>query len=194
MFLNKYLFLLLIWSTTSLKADMTSEGFERFLNYYFVETGTNSGGGVKLALRANFSEIHSIEIDNNLATNAQIMFKNFNNIHIWIGDSGSILWNVIKDMNKPITFWLDGHNSSGILLAKGKNTPILNELDQIKLHPIKTHTIIIDDVRLFGSAEFDFITKEQVIQKILGINPHYVITYVNGTYGGDIMVAQINEK
>ena len=46
----------------NLFANMAPEGFERFPNHYFVETGTYVGQGIRFALRANFSEIHSLAL------------------------------------------------------------------------------------------------------------------------------------
>ena len=71
------------------------------------------------------------------------------------------------------------------------NSPILQELDQIKKHHIKSHTILIDDVRLFGTHEFDYVTLDQIIDKILEINPSYKISFVPGYVNNDILVAQI---
>jgi len=161
-----------------LHANMAPEGFGNFANYYFVETGTSLGKGVIMALKANFSEIHSIEIDPVRAKKATSHFERLKQVHIWCGDSGLILKDVIKDMDKPITFWLDGHRfpqNDG-----KKNTALVAELDQIKQHPIKIHTIIIDDMHYCGTEYFDFVTKEQIVQKIYEINPHYTITYIDG--------------
>lgn len=101
---------------------------------------------------------------------------------------------MIKDINQPITFWLDAHifppRTDG-----GKNCPLIEELDQIKRHPIKTHTILIDDMHCAGTAAFDFLTKEDLIQKIHEINPEYKIRYIpggnDGEYPENVMVAII---
>lgn len=70
-------------------------------------------------------------------------------------------------------------------------SPVLQELEQIKKHPIKNHTILIDDVRLFGTIEFDYVTLDQIIDKVLEINPNYNISFVPGYVQNDILVAQI---
>lgn len=193
MFSKKLLFVLLFVSAQLLQANMNTEGFVQYKNYYFVETGTHKGDGVKMALQAGFSEIHSVELDSTMAKNNQSLFSKLNNVHIYCGDSGIILGDIIKNINKPITFWLDGHSDSPHY--NSKNTPLLEELDHIKNHPIKTHTIIIDDMRCCGTIYFDYITKDQVIEKILEINPNYTITFINGAAGikqiGDILVAKI---
>jgi hypothetical protein len=192
MFKKVFLPLLLLLPTMALP-NMASEGFERFMNHYFVETGTYLGSGIRFALRAGFPEIHSVEISPELAKNAKAMFAPFPQVHIWEGNSGTMLWDVIKDLDKPITFWLDGH--MGAPNPHGKATPLLEELEQIKQHPIKNHTIIIDDMHCCGTALFDFITKEMIMHKIWTINPQYTIYFVPGGDAGEykenIMVAQV---
>jgi hypothetical protein len=191
--LNKFFLITILMVSGILRPNMAPKGFERFLNYYFVETGTYLGNGIKLALRAQFPEIYSIEINQEFARDAQRKFKRYSNVHIRQGDSGRILWDVIKDLKSPITFWLDGH--VGDITVPGKQTPILEELEQIRKHPIKFHTILIDDMHCCGTAFFDFITKEDIITKIMKINPRYQISYVDGgdagEYENNIMVARI---
>lgn len=172
------------------------EGFERFPNYYFVETGTFGGQGIRLALRAQFPEIHSVELDTKLHSEALSQFRAAHNVRIWHGNSGTMLYDVIKDLDKPITFWLDAHN--GVYDPRGNNTPILQELDQIKKHHIKTHTILIDDMHCCNAPLFDYITKDMLREKLLEINPEYTVTYVDGGQDGEypdnIMVAYVAKQ
>jgi len=188
MFQSKCLVISLFCFINPLHANMAPEGFGKFTNYYFVETGTFNGDGVMMALKAKFSEIHSIEIDPVRTKKAKSLFEKLKQVHIWCGDSGVILKDVIKNMNKPITFWLDGHRYPPKENDGKKNTALLAELDQIKQHPIKTHTIIIDDMHYCGTEYFDFATKEQIVKKVLEINPNYTITYIDGG------VAEVQKK
>ena len=178
----------------SLQCNIAPEGFKRFPNPCFVETGTYIGSGIRFALRAQFPEIHSIEINPHFVALARTAFKNHKNVHIWQGDSGIMLYDVIKDIKTNITFWLDGH--SGTPGPEGaKNTPLMEELDQIKKHPIKTHTIVIDDMHCCETILFDYLTREDIAKKVLEINPNYTITYVDGgdagEYKNNIMVARV---
>jgi hypothetical protein len=179
-----------------LMANIGPQGFEEFLNYYFVETGTYSGEGVKKALEAGFSKIRSIESEHFYFTHAQKRFANSPNVKIYQGDSSKDLWNVIKRIRKPITFWLDAHISPP-RADGGKNCPLIEELEQIKRHPIKSHIILIDDMHCCGTADFDFLTKEDLIQKLLEINPDYKIGYVDGgdqgEYKDNVMVASLRD-
>lgn len=165
--------------------------FKKFPNRFFVETGSYEGEGISQAVNAGFAEIHSIELSELFYAKCQERFKNQSNVHLWLGDSGVILQNIISTISEPITFWLDGH-WSGEPTARGKtNTPILEELNAIQRHPIKTHIILIDDVRCFGQEEFDYIKLSGIIRKIFEINRNYKITYARGHKHNDILVAQI---
>lgn len=165
--------------------------FNQYPNLVFVETGTWVGESTEEAIRAGFQEIHSIELSKEWHAYCQDKFKGMSNVHLWQGDSGAVLEEVIRNIQVPITFWLDAHYS-GEPTAKGNSfTPILQELEAIKKHPIKTHTILIDDIRIFGTEDFDFIPLSQVLELLHEINPDYKISYRNGFVRNDILVAKI---
>lgn len=166
------------------------EFFNQFPNRYFVETGSYAGEGIEMALQAGFTEIHSIELAECWYNECLKKFELYPNVHLWFGDSGLILDQVIEGIQEPITFWLDGHWSGGTTAKGPSSTPILKELEAIQRHPIKTHTILIDDIRCFGTSDFDLIELSQIIQKILEINPNYTITYQDGFQTNDILIAQ----
>mgnify|MGYP001369983704 CR=1 FL=1 len=42
-----------------------------------------------------------------------------------------MLKNIIKNIDKPALFWLDGHYSGGVTGMGDNETPILEELEQI---------------------------------------------------------------
>jgi L-rhamnose mutarotase len=65
----------------------------------------------------------------------------------------------------------------------------MEELKQIKDHSIKNHTILIDDRRLFGTADFLDISEDTIKAAILEINPNYQFSYENGFIENDILVA-----
>jgi hypothetical protein len=71
----------------------------------------------------------------------------------------------------------------------------MEELEQIKGHPIKSHTIIIDDMHCCGTLLFDFLSREDIARKVMEINPAYEIIYVPGGDAGEypvnIMVARV---
>lgn len=113
-----------------------------------VETGTYLGETVR-ATKYAFKKIYSIELDDNLYNEAKQKFSKFKHINIIKGDSGLILPKILKYINEPCLFWLDGHYSKGITAKGEKNTPIYKELKTILNHKIKNHIILIDDARCF---------------------------------------------
>lgn len=177
----------------NMQANIGPQGFKGYLNYYFVETGTFWGNGVARALKEGFRQVRSIEFDAMLYNDAVRKFANYPNVQIVKGDSATDLWNLIKDIDQEATFWLDAHIYPPV---KGKqNCPIIEELKQIGRHPIKTHTILIDDMHCADTEAFDWLSKEDLIAKIKEINPNYVITYMPGGDAGEypqnVMVAYI---
>lgn len=175
----KNLFFNLIFASAFAYGNIGTYGFKDYKNYYFVETGTFTGEGIRKALKANcFSEIYSIEVSKGLANNAKVAFKDKKNVFIAEGDSKSVLWDIIKNMNKPITFWLDAHVYPPI--KNKKNCPLIEELEQIKRHPIKNHKILIDDMHCCGTAAFDYLTRENLIEKIKEINSNYIVKFLPG--------------
>lgn len=179
-----------------LLANIGPEGFHLFKKRIFVETGTFGGDGIQKALDAGFEEIYSIDIDPLLIRNTRYRFQGKNNIHLAVKDSSYQLWDIIETINEPVVFWLDAHNGFPDPLAVNvKNTPILEELDQIKRHKIKNHTILIDDLHCCQTLLFDFLTLDQIIAKVLEINPDYRISFVaggnEGEYPNNILVASI---
>lgn len=189
--MKKIFLCLYLFTQNPLLANMGPQGFSAYLNKYFVETGTFGGDGIAKALAAGFQYVRSIEFDKAIFTGACRRFTNYPNVKIVQGSSANQLWNLIKDIEAPITFWLDAHIYPP--LSEGKNCPLIEELEQIRQHPIKNHTILIDDMHCAGTAAFDFLTKEDLIAKILEINPDYQISYVpggdEGEYPQNVMVA-----
>ena len=160
----------------------------KYKNDVFVETGTWHGDTVALAIFAGIKDIFSIELSEELYLSNVQKFKNHPNVHLFCGDSGNALYDIIKDVNTNITFWLDGHYSGGNTAGEVGQWPVLKELEQIKKHPLKNHIILIDDIRLFGKV--CPITVDTIKYKILEINKDYTFTYENGAYPNDILVAR----
>lgn len=108
----------------------------------FIETGTYKGEMIE-ATKNIFKKIYSIELDNDLWTKAIEKFKDDKYIKILNGDSGEILPKLLKKINNPCIFWLDGHYSGGITARGELNTPIFKELEAVLNHKIKNHVILI---------------------------------------------------
>jgi hypothetical protein len=110
------------------------------------------------------------------------------------------LYDIIKNIFTPITFWLDSHWSGTTDVGCDSITvcPILEELEQIKCHSLNTHTIIIDDIRLMNNASNKHdgfpVTLNQILEKLYEINSNYKIKYFDDyTSKNDILVAYLEK-
>jgi hypothetical protein len=149
----------------------------------FIETGTFLGDTIE-RLKYEFKQLYSIELSEELASNAQRRFENEAHIRIYQGDSGELIEKIFEQAQTPVLFWLDGHYSGTcigdnqiIKTAKGSLiTPILKELDAILSNGgIQNNVILIDDARLFtGKSDYP---KFQFLRAYLlkfGIKPNQV--------------------
>lgn len=166
--------------------------FKNYPNHYFIETGSYIGNGITQAIDAGFNNIISIELSYKYFILCKNKFQNYSFVNIIHGDSCEILSNVISNINKPITFWLDGHYSAGDTAIGRYSSPLIQELTSIGCHPIKHHTIIIDDMRCWKKSDplYNFDTSD-VVKKIYEINPKYKLKYVDGYEKSDILIAYI---
>ena len=117
----------------------------------FVETGTYLGDTLCYIAKKGV-RCTSIELSRELYETAGKRFEAYKNVRLVQGDSGQRLPEVLKDINNPVLFWLDGHYSSGITASAGTHTPVSIELKAILGHPIKQHVILIDDARCFDGT------------------------------------------
>ena len=110
----------------------------------------------------------------------------------------AILYSVIKNIKAIMTIYLDAHfcfSGTSYSIDAGYY-PLLIELDELKKHPIKRHTILIDDVSLIKDGTFGF-TLDDVKNKLLEINPKYQfslddkLTNTYGEFKNDILVAKV---
>jgi hypothetical protein len=116
-----------------------------------IETGTYLGDMV-YAQKDKFRRIVSIELSEAYYKKAKKRFRNDNNVTIIYGDSGKMLPEIVKQLDGPTVFWLDGHYSGGKTAKGEKECPIFEELDAILKNMKYKHIILIDDARSFVGA------------------------------------------
>ena len=132
---------------------------------YFVETGTHLGGGVERALDLGFDEVLSCDFMDDRYQGCMDNFEPNDNVSLWCGTSIECLPAMLKNIDKKSCFWLDAHDEGG-------GVPTFEELELIKGHSIKDHTIIIDDVPTY------FKGREKMLEDVLlSINPDYTLKY-----------------
>jgi hypothetical protein len=177
-----------------IQTTLHREVLNKYLNPYFFETGTASGACVVLALSCGFNKIFSIEIDRNRQEqNMRFFSKEIadNKVKLYTGDSLLLLPEIIHEMDKPTTFWLDAHVDEGVNGIK--KCPLYEELEAISKSPIKNHTIMIDDLNYFGTHNHwgEGISLDTIKGKLLQINPNYKFALENGHVPNDILVAYL---
>jgi tetratricopeptide (TPR) repeat protein len=119
----------------------------------FVETGTLFGGTV--ATISNYDvQCDTIELSPHFYEKARLQFANTPNVRVHFGDSGRVLPELLRAIDEPCVFWLDGHYSEGPTAKGDKDSPILEEFAAILNHPIRDHIILIDDIRCFGQEDW----------------------------------------
>lgn len=123
----------------------------------FVETGTRDGDMIE-SVGKSFQKIYSIELDTELYNKARERFAGQHNVVLIEGDSGSKIQEVLAELHEPALFWLDAHGDS-VPVSGPHAAPIKRELEAIFAHPIKNHTILIDDVRHFDSEGISLVRR-----------------------------------
>lgn len=166
----------------------------------FVETGSHRGDGIQAALDAGFTCVYSVDILPFAYGWCCHRYQDVRDmVHLACGDSRPWLQEVLAhSIGSPSVFWLDAHWCGGDgemdghdVHAQAAGAPLLDELEIIGRHRIRSHAILIDDVRQFGSDEY-FPGHDEVLDALSQINAGYEISYADSPAGkGDILVAKV---
>lgn len=137
------------------KQRTVTEFAQNFKLQVLVETGTNLGNMVGVQ-KDRFREIYSIELDEWLVARAKRKFADRPSIHLYQGDSGTVLPTIVPLLQERCLFWLDAHWGD-------EAAPIKQELECIYRHPIRDHVLLIDDARWFDGRG-DYLSIEDLRQ------------------------------
>jgi SAM-dependent methyltransferase len=174
---------------------LMTQTIKPFNNKVFLETGCYEGCGIQTAIDAGYEKIISIDISEYYLELCREKFKNDKRVKLILGDSAEVLGDIIKSINEPIVFWLDGHYSGGDKPRGKYLSPLMQELDFISKHNIKTHTILIDDMwcwKEMNNEYHDDFDVNMIVNKIYDINPNYTIDFVDGAcFKKDILLAHV---
>jgi len=160
------------------------ELFKKYPNPVFVETGSNFGEGIQLAIDAGFKDIYSIELNQEYYEHCVARFKEYSNVHLIFGDSRLVMDELLSKIDEPITFWLDAHYYKESICA------LSQEIEAISKHHIKTHTFIIDDLRDLVNYGLG-LNIDVLKQKISLINDKYAFRLEDGYVQDDILIATL---
>lgn len=160
------------------KQKVVLEYFKTYAPEVFIETGTYKGKMV-YAVMPYIRPIYSIELDPIHSENARKRFGGYPDIKIIQGQSGEILPQLIKNINKPCLFWLDAHYSGGSTAKGDLETPIMQELECILHHSYAAkHVLLIDDARCFVGTN-DYPTLEALREFVWKRYPDWVFEVKN---------------
>jgi hypothetical protein len=162
-------------SNYGLKRKELFSKYKRNYNIFF-ETGTHHGFSCEIALDLGFNKILSVEIEQEYYLECYDKFIDDiskGKVHLFFGDSNIWMERMLKLVKEPSLFWLDGH-PDGI-----SGDPLCGELEEISKHPIKNHTIIVDDMPVY-------FNKKTVEDTILKINPNYTFIYEDALNESDM--------
>jgi len=165
----------------------SKELFLKYPNPVFIETGSLHGDGIQQALDAGFKTIYSIELNSEYYEFCVNRFKDILNVHLVFGDSRIVLDDLLRDIDDPITFWLDAHYCGESICS------LLPEIEAIGHHGIKTHTIMIDDLRDLPNYNMG-LTVGVLQAKLSLINSKYMFTFEDGYTNNDILIAEIEHN
>lgn len=176
------------------------EVLEKYKKNILIETGTYLGGTTKSAIEHGYNKVYTIELQPYLYEEAK---KNLSSliedgkVVILLGNSNQRLSEIMSEVEESVTILLDAHIDGGnykpnVTPDNVKWCPLYEELEIIKNHPIKNHTILIDDVRIIGKMGWGTgIYLDILINTIKEINPNYEITFDKGETPEDVLVAYI---
>jgi len=151
------------------KQAIVREYQRRFGLRTFVETGTFAGGMID-AVQDLFDRIVSIELDPGWHARAVGRFRAAPHVTLLQGDSGTRLPEVLAALREPALFWLDAHYSGPITARGALDSPIVQELDAIRAHPVAGHVVLIDDMRDFNGTG-GYPTVDALVQWIRQADP-----------------------
>lgn len=151
----------------------------------FIETGTDDGRTVERAFRLGACPVYSVEIDEAKFLTAKNRFYGNPSICIVRGFSVTALRDIMPKIVNEGVFWLDAHDA--------KVCPVLKEIDIIGTHNIKSHTILVDDLRYFRTRYWG-ISLGSVVDRLINVNAFYGFTTEHGHSEHDILVAKVRSR
>jgi hypothetical protein len=175
----------------SLRRDFLQAIADTFHVPKMLETGTCYGGTAAIAATV-YETVYTVELNPRLYTQACARFKKTPHVHVYKGESPTVLNSLLPTLTGPLVFWLDAHYFGSV--KSDFNMPIMEELNAIRNAGITDAIIMIDDACCFQptkniknkfTAEFPSI--EEVRTAILTLNPNYVFVVF-----GDLLLAYPN--
>ncbi|WP_428389207.1 hypothetical protein [Mucisphaera sp.] len=139
-----------------------------------IETGTHEGNTLA-AVAEQFERLTSIELSDHYYDLACRRFDGDAKVRLLHGDSGKVLPEVVRLLDRPALFWLDGHYSQGLTARGELDTPISAELEAVLGDERFEHVALIDDARLFVGKD-GYPTLDALYERIRALRPGYTMS------------------
>lgn len=135
-----------------------------------IESGTYLGGTIEFFL-PHAEQIVSVELDAALCANAQRRFAAYPQVRIVGGDSTVVIPEEVARAATPPLVWLDGHWSGPGTAHGDEPEPALRILRSLgEAGVLAGTTLLIDDIRLLGTAEAP-VPLEEVVAAAAAVSP-----------------------
>lgn len=167
----------------------------------FVETGTFQGDAVNKAINCKYKKIYTVEIDKKRYEKMVREYEDYDEVVFFHGNSGIVFPKIMDNIKEKCTIYLDAHYCGDNAEKGDKWSPIREELNYLKTHRIKNHTIIIGDWICQNNTHIDeqsgletgYMGHEKTLRKIKKINNKYKFSLEKGCCEDDVLVAYIDE-
>lgn len=166
----------------------------KYPNQVYCETGIFRGDSLLLAAETgHFKQLIGVELFDEWIKFCKSRFHKMDYpIRYVHGDSALCLWDVIKHIHTPITFFLDSHSQLLEDEPEMANPfPLIDELRQIARHPIKGHTLIIDDLLYLTHPDITGWSYAGLVDSICRINPQYKIERIANPVKWNLLIATV---
>lgn len=140
---------------------------KKYKSPVWLATVLEQGDVLQTGIDAEYAHVVGVTTDKGDGNWCRERFTGVRTVSIFYGPD-MVLFEVIKDIIQPVTFCLDSRSDPAPAL--------IQELGVLKHHRIKTHTIIIRNMSLFGQPESGGIKWPQVQEVIRRINDRYRFT------------------
>jgi hypothetical protein len=140
---------------------------KKYKSPVWLATVLDQGDVLQTGIDAEYAYVVGVTTDKGDYQWCRQRFDGLSQIRLFYGPD-MVLFEVIKDIIQPVTFCLDSRSDPAPAL--------IQELGVLKHHRIKSHTIIIRNVSLFGKPESGGIGWPQVQEVLRRINDRYRFT------------------
>ena len=152
----------------------------------FVETGTLIGSRVGAVLH-DFREIHSVELSKELYSRCVGRFRGMSHVHLYNGDSGQILPDILSSVQERCLYFLDAHYSAGTTARGNRDSALEDEMSVIVPRLEKYDDVILVDDTYDLCGTNGYLTEESIASMIHTVKPGYRIEvkdYILRAYPG----------